>query len=278
MNNKKKNEDSEVVMTNASVEEIGGNMTPEELFQKGVEACNASQYVIAKSYFLKAAEQGHTSAMVNLYSYYIDEYYEDEMNQEEAFQWLRKAADLGNSTAQYKLGCCYMNGEGVQENKVEGAKWYRKAADQNDREAQFQLAIYYDFEEEDYETAFGWYKKAADNGHILGAYEIAWEWKNKANYKRAMEYFRIVADSDEDEAPNDTAMLEIGLLYYYGHGVEKDEYEALLWFKKSVDIYTLYPRRHWTERVESILSKYTDDDVWEHLKKYIDEEGNLKKP
>ena len=49
--------------------------------------------------------------------------------EERAEQW-RKAAEQGNVTAQFILGACYDNGEGVTEDKIEAAKWYRKAAEQ----------------------------------------------------------------------------------------------------------------------------------------------------
>ncbi|MGI6496156.1 MAG: tetratricopeptide repeat protein [Kiritimatiellia bacterium] len=42
----------------------------------------------------------------------------------------RYAANLGNAEAQFNLGLCYDEGEGVAVDKAEAAKWYRKAADQ----------------------------------------------------------------------------------------------------------------------------------------------------
>ncbi|MBQ9771958.1 MAG: sel1 repeat family protein, partial [Lentisphaeria bacterium] len=50
--------------------------------------------------------------------------------------WYRKAAEQGNALAQYNLGVCYENGEGVQKDLVQAVFWFRKAADQGYAQAQ----------------------------------------------------------------------------------------------------------------------------------------------
>lgn len=42
----------------------------------------------------------------------------------------RKAAERGDAEAQYRLGSCYREGFGVQQDDAEATKWYRKAAEQ----------------------------------------------------------------------------------------------------------------------------------------------------
>jgi TPR repeat protein len=53
----------------------------------------------------------------------------------EAVKWFRKAAEQGDSEAQFKLGIAYYYGKGITEDKVETIKWYRKAADQGNKDA-----------------------------------------------------------------------------------------------------------------------------------------------
>ena len=53
----------------------------------------------------------------------------------EAAKWYRKAAEQGLAGAQYCLGACYNNGEGVEQDFEEAAKWFRKAAEQGDEYA-----------------------------------------------------------------------------------------------------------------------------------------------
>jgi len=46
-----------------------------------------------------------------------------------AFTWYKRAAEAGNAIAQFNLGVCYDNGEGVAVNKIEADKWYERAAE-----------------------------------------------------------------------------------------------------------------------------------------------------
>ena len=45
-------------------------------------------------------------------------------------KWYQKAAEQGNADAQYNLGFCYSNGNGVEQSYEEAVKWYQKAAEQ----------------------------------------------------------------------------------------------------------------------------------------------------
>ena len=48
----------------------------------------------------------------------------------EAVKWYWKAAAQGFAAAQFNLGVCYENGQGVEADVNEAVKWYRKAAEQ----------------------------------------------------------------------------------------------------------------------------------------------------
>lgn len=52
-----------------------------------------------------------------------------------AAEWYRKAADQGDSDAQYKLGVFYENGYGVTQDKEQAMQWYKKAAEQGNESA-----------------------------------------------------------------------------------------------------------------------------------------------
>jgi TPR repeat protein len=54
----------------------------------------------------------------------------------EAAKWYRKGAEAGWAEAQYALGVCYADGEGVKEDKAEAAKWFRKAITGGYKEAE----------------------------------------------------------------------------------------------------------------------------------------------
>lgn len=58
---------------------------------------------------------------------------------EKAFEWLSKAAEQEDMSAQYSLGTMYDNGYGVVKNIVLAKEWYSKAA--NNGHAQAQLVL-----------------------------------------------------------------------------------------------------------------------------------------
>ena len=86
---------------------------------------------------------------------------------QEAVKWFRKAAERGDSTAQFNLGIKYHVGEGVPEDDQEAVKWFRKAAEQGLDVGQSSLGIMYGLGEgvpEDYVKAYVWVNLAAAQG------------------------------------------------------------------------------------------------------------------
>ena len=100
----------------------------------------AKDFVEAVKLYLKAAEQGHTGAQYNLGVCYSNG---DgvEKNCVEAMKWYRKAAEQGLAQAQYNFGVCYYHGDGVEKDLLEAVKWLRKAAEQGYEEAKTVLKI-----------------------------------------------------------------------------------------------------------------------------------------
>ena len=64
-------------------------------------------------------------------------------SEELSAQKLMKAADEGNVSAQYKLGLCYLDGKGVEQDSLECFNWINKAAAQGHVGALNQLAYCY---------------------------------------------------------------------------------------------------------------------------------------
>ena len=62
-----------------------------------------------------------------------------EQDYDKALTWYRRAAKQGNHIAQRKLGDCYAEGHGVEQDLVEAAKWYRLAAEYGDDKAEAAL-------------------------------------------------------------------------------------------------------------------------------------------
>ena len=70
--------------------------------------------------------------------------------------------------AQFRLGVCYKNGEGVAQDDAKAAEWYTKAAEQGHTEAQYELAVCYEYGlgvTEDRAKAVAWFHQAAHQRH-----------------------------------------------------------------------------------------------------------------
>ena len=93
----------------------------------------------------------------------------------EAVKWLRKAAEKGHPESQGMLGLCYFKGEGVAVNYAEAVKWFRKAAEKGRPESQTMLGMCYLNGEgvaADKTEAVKWLWKAAEQGYLLAQEEL----------------------------------------------------------------------------------------------------------
>jgi len=73
------------------------------------------------------------------YKYLLGE--EIAADHKKAAKLFRKAAENGNSNAQFALGCLYQNGQGVEINYREAVKWYLKAAQAGNAYGQFLMGL-----------------------------------------------------------------------------------------------------------------------------------------
>lgn len=84
--------------------------------------------------YLKLAEQGDSKAQFNLGNCYCNGQ-GVQQDYQLAVQWYMKAAEQGDSDAQFNLGFCYENGYGVQPNGEQAKYWYELAANQGQQDA-----------------------------------------------------------------------------------------------------------------------------------------------
>ena len=209
-------------------------LSPEEMFQNGLEHYDKKNYTEAVKWYRKAAEQGFANAQYNLgYCYahgegVTQDYYE-------AVKWYRKAAAQGFARAQCNLGACYYNGEGVTKDYAEAVKWYRKAAEKGNACAQFNLGLCYEFAKgvtKDYAEAVKWYRKAAEQGYVNAQYNLG-NCYYKGNgvtkdYAEAVKWYRKAAEQGDADA-----QFNLGVCYEYGQGVTKSITEAVKWYRKA---------------------------------------------
>lgn len=99
-----------------------------------------------------------------------------EQDWKKAVECYEKAALQGNKEAQCKLGCCYADGSGVEQNVKEAVRWFGKAAKQGFAEAQFWIGNCY-LEgvevEQDFRKAVGWLERAANQEYAVATMMLA---------------------------------------------------------------------------------------------------------
>ena len=90
-----------------------------------------------------------------------------EINEDLAFAWYFRAANLGNALAAHNLGNAYREGAGLPQDSNIAAYWYRLAADKGDALPMFWLGQMYEAGEgveQSREQALRWYRESANRG------------------------------------------------------------------------------------------------------------------
>jgi TPR repeat protein len=150
---------------------------------------------------------------------------------------IRSRAEQGEKEAQFRLGVCYENGEGVLQSNAEAAKWYRKAAEQGYAASECELGACYQLGfgvPKDEVEAVKWFRKAANQGHAVAqsCLGICYE-RGKGvpqDDVEAVKWFRRAAEQGEADAQN-----RLGGCYSDGVGVSRDEVEGVKWYRKAAD-------------------------------------------
>lgn len=159
-------------------------------------------------------------------------YYQLEEMQE-ALRWFLKAAEQGNTEAQYAAGYYYNNGIGTEQNPATAVKWYTKAAEQGNTEAMNNLAHCYEQGkgvESDPLLAFEWFERAAEAGNATAMCNLAYYYLGEKG---------IPADDDKlfewatkaAEELNEEAYVVVGYCYHYGKGVKRNYIQAVRWYR-----------------------------------------------
>jgi len=96
-------------------------------------------------------------------------------NEQQAYEWFKKAAESNYSRAQYKLGYLYHRGEGVNKNNKKAFKWINLSAKQGYKPAMYYLGKLYaagDGVGANIQQALKWHTKAYAAGYNPAKREI----------------------------------------------------------------------------------------------------------
>ena len=184
----------------------------------------------AFNWYKRAAELGYIEAFNELGRYYY-EGWGTEKNIPEAIKWYEEAAEEGNVNAYWNLGLVY---EEVK-NDERAFYWYKKAAESGFANAYNNVGIYYKNGygvEKNVEEAIKWYEKAAEQGNVNAYWNLGlvYEYEEVKNNEIAFYWYKKAAESGMAKACN-----KVGIYYENGRGVEKNVEEAIKWYEKATE-------------------------------------------
>ena len=186
---------------------------------------------------LEEAKAGNVSAMAAVGYRYATGTCGAPLDDQEAINWYRLAAERGNKVSQYNLGRRYHLGKTVQKDHKIALSWFMKAALQGYGDAQYYVGKYFSeglaVEKNAWEAA-RWYRMAADNGDADAQRQLAWLYREgcgvTASETEAAKWFLKAADNGDRSAQN-----SIALVYKNGRGFPQDYEKAAHYMKLSAE-------------------------------------------
>lgn len=127
-------------------------------------------------YIKKAAEKGNSNAQVYLgYCYHFGKGVA--IDNVEAIRWCEQSSNQGNPAGKTILGLCYLTADGVAEDKILGLRLLKNAAKQGYSKSQEILGCCYFHGNgivQDYNMAFYMFDKSAERGNTKAMYNLAY--------------------------------------------------------------------------------------------------------
>ena len=145
---------------------------------------------------------------------------------------LVSSAEAGDPQSQLALGWCYLDGQGVKQNKKLGFQWIKKAADQGYAPAECDLGYLYHIgrgTNTEFKRAFELYASAAEKGNPAAQNNLAvmytkYTYSNH-NPSKGFYWFKKAAEQNDP-----VAQRNLGDRYKYGWNVRKNSAEAEKWY------------------------------------------------
>lgn len=132
---------------------------------------------------------------------------------------------------QYQIGKAYSEGKITQRNLMEAAVWYKKSAERNYVPAQLEFANYLYECLNDIKSAIFWYKAAANQGSVDGAFKFGLIYAEIGDIDQAVVYMGKAAKANnakalgwlkDTESKSQSAAYQLAFIYENGYGVKKN--------------------------------------------------------
>ena len=222
----------------------------------------------------ESADSKNAEAMERLGLIFMCGLYGTEKDAKKAEEWLTRAAESGNASAECSLGTRYAEGAFGAADRQKAVYWWNRAAEHGDVDAMYNLGTAYLSEigvMANPHIAFDWFKKAADQGEVkamlaLGAMCLDSRW-DMVDKVQAEKWFKQAAETGDADALNacavqfyngsfgdadkpraielwkraadkkcSAAMVCIGECHRDGEGVPADVKQAVQWFERAIEL------------------------------------------
>ena len=227
------------------------------LYRMGLYAEDENNETQAKAYFISAAKNGNTPALLHLQDKYdvnamdlivdnaeqllhMGDYYLKRGDIDQALNYYMKSAEKNNPQAQCKIGMLYIKYPSyetdLQKNHI---YWLKLACQGGDADAYYRLGICYEgggdtIVEEDRAKAFEYFEKSANLGQVLAQSKLGFYYKRgivvAKDYEKSYNWYLQASQAGHAIAQN-----QLAFCYLKGEGVELDKNEAFNWFKKAAE-------------------------------------------
>lgn len=185
---------------------------------------------LAIYWFFRAAEAGHTDAMVRL-ALALRPHDAGLAEQREAIVWYRRAASLGNTSAMIHLGFAYREGQGVEMDYEEALRWFKAAYNGGDAFAIDKTGSMYTGYMEPRQEAVDFFLAIAETGEAESCFYLGRLFDNPAapfhDPEKAMDW--LIAAVQRGTRMASRALLELAYHCYEGAGTTRDLEGAKIW-------------------------------------------------
>lgn len=161
-------------------------------------------------------------------------------NMNQAFNYFRKANDIGSYAAKKYLGDFYYYGYGtVRQDFAEAAKFYESCTKYS-ADVCYNLGIMYFYGKGvgiNKTKAFNYFKTAAENEHVDAQNWVGYLYYMgydgiTPNYAAALRWYNTYIDNGGSDS---VAFYNMGIIYFYGRGTYEDKGKAFYYFQQAAN-------------------------------------------
>lgn len=183
----------------------------------------------AAHWFQRAAEAGHTKAMVALGQ--CLQRSESTDDKERALAWYRKAADAGDPGGMIWLGFAYREGTGVSADCQKAVEWFIKAVEAGDGHSMIHVGRLYASYLQSPSKAVQWFLQAAAAGHTESHVALGMLYDDRDldiyDPAKAVKWWHVVAKDNRGSVGR--AAVALAKHYRDGIGTTRDTEAAREW-------------------------------------------------